>query len=226
MADVLEPQLSDSTAARANGEQDEGTAAPEFQAPRLSGRAVYLRPISPDDYVSLRMIELGPELGVRWRFRGATPGLEQWVRENNALLVHYMVVRHSDHKPIGTVFVYNQNFQDRYAYFALASLEPSGRSPLLMGGAGLCIEYAFTCWAFRKLYLETPEYNVEQFAGGVGKLFTEEGRLRDHLYYGGRYWDMLTFALYRRTWESWAPRWLAANVPAQERVATVSLPSR
>lgn len=64
------------------------------------------------------------------------------------------------------------------------------------------IQYLFDHFDFRKLYFEVPEYNASLLATGAGSLLAEEGRLREHLYYGDRMWDMVVYALYREPWET------------------------
>jgi hypothetical protein len=172
-----------------------------FVPAATSSRYVYLKPVSPEDYGFLRRMDLREGLGARWRFRGGTPGMEQWVQGNQGVLAHFLVMRARDHAPLGVTAVYQHNFQDQHAYLASASFQPENRSPLLLMGVALFIEYVFTCWPFRKLYLELPEFNVVQVGRGLGRLFVEEGRLREHMYYDGQFWDKLILALYRSTWE-------------------------
>jgi RimJ/RimL family protein N-acetyltransferase len=69
-----------------------------------------------------------------------------------------------------------------------------------MLGLALFLEYVFTCWDLRKLYMQLPEYNYEQFASGAERFFVVEGRQREHTFFGGRHWDQLTLAIYRQTW--------------------------
>jgi hypothetical protein len=204
---------------------DNGGPPKEFKNPPLRGRHVYLRPVNPEDYGYMRALDLGEELGVRWRFRGATPSPEQWAQAGGAQLAQFMVTRSSDNRPLGAAAVYQHNFQDEHAYLAVAAFD-TDRNPLMVLGTALFVEYVFTCWNFRKLYLDLPEYNLPQLASGVGTLFAEEGRLREHMYYDGRFWDKLVLALYRRTWEERSGRLLAAALPAKRRSASLRLPPR
>jgi hypothetical protein len=48
--------------------------------------------------------------------------------------------------------------------------------------------------------MDVPEYNMDRFKSGIGRYFDVEARLRDHRYFGGRYWDELILALYREQW--------------------------
>lgn len=60
---------------------------------------------------------------------------------------------------------------------------------------------ARTAWRGAAGGLEVPECNVSLFPNRSAGLLVEEARLRDHLYYGDRHWDMLHLALYRDTWD-------------------------
>lgn len=184
----------------------------ETEVPPLEGRHVYLRPITPSDYRFLQEAELGPELAMRWRHRGATPSPEEWARGLwiGVLAQHLIVARDGD-APLGLALVHNPSFQDGYAYFAAVRLRPGDRSPAMMLGVGLFLQYVFANWNFRKLYLEVAEFNLASFASGLG-LFQVEARLKEHLWFAGRYWDQLTLALYRNTWELDAKRLLGAEL--------------
>ena len=66
----------------------------------------------------------------------------------------------------------------------------------------LLADHLFAHWTFRKLYGETLEFNLANLGGVLGPLLTEEGRLRQHAFAGGRYWDLVHLALYRDVWET------------------------
>lgn len=191
-----------------------------FAPPPLDGVHVRLRPVTPRDYEHIRALELSSDLAVRWRFRGSTPSPEQWAQTLwRGVLAQYLVVTAVRERPIGLVLAYHADFQDQHAHVAMASFDPKGRSPLMMLGFGLFIQYVFTCWPFRKLYLESSEYNYEQFAAGEGRYFEVEARLRDHSSFGGKHWDQLTLAIYRETWEGVGRRLLALEAPDAVRQA-------
>jgi hypothetical protein len=182
-------------------DRDRAVAEPELPRPSLRGRDVYLRPVAPEDYHSLHAVELSEQLGPRWRFRGATPSPEQWSQVTwSSTLAQFLVVARQSNKPIGIAAVHQANFQDGFAYMSAAHFDPSRPSPAMMIGLVIFLEYVFTCWDFRKLYMEVPEYNYERFASVVERYGQLEGRLRDHLYFAGRHWDQLTVAIYRDRW--------------------------
>jgi hypothetical protein len=180
-----------------------------LRSPALTGGQVALRPITPADYGPLQTLELSSDLSLRWRFRGSTPSPEQWAHALwNNVLAQYLVA-HND-QPVGLVVAYRAHFQDGYAFVAATRFGPAKRSPSLILGFGLFLDYVFTCWDFRKLYMEVPEFNYEQFASGEGRFFQIEGRLRDHTRLTGEYWDELTLAIYRDAWETHGRQLLSA----------------
>jgi hypothetical protein len=200
-------------------------AGVHFRPPSLEGRHVHLRPLMPEDYGFLRILDGRAELSVRWRFRGSTPSPEEWVRSIwQAVLAQFLVVRADDKEPVGLVMAYKPNFQDKHAYLGATRFNVRERSPLLMLGAALFIEYVFTCWDFHKLYLELPEYNLVQFERGFDDLFVTEARLRSHVWYDGRLWDQVIMALYRDTWREQSARVLAAEAPRSDRPVKVHMP--
>jgi acyl carrier protein len=98
--------------------------------------------------------------------------------------------------------VYRPNFEDGHANLAVARFSPREQSPHVVFGAAMFLDYVFGCWNFRKLYMEVQEFNLDQFGSGLAWLFEEEGRLRAHTFFGGRYWDKIYLALYREKWQS------------------------
>jgi RimJ/RimL family protein N-acetyltransferase len=175
-------------------------AEKRFEPPPLEGRHVELRPITPEDYHWLQRAELSSELAMRWRFRGATPGPEQWAQAIwTGALAQFLVIERRTGEPAGLVAIYRANFQHGHAALGAARFA-SAKSPVMILGIALFLRYVFACWNFRKLYLELPEYNYSQFASGLGRIFEIEGRLREHNYFDGRLWDELLLAIYRDSW--------------------------
>jgi hypothetical protein len=199
-----------------------GDPAASFQVPVTHGRQVYLREVMPEDYRFLRAAELSGELGIRWRFRGSSLSPERWIQSLwQSVLVQHVVVSRKEPTPLGLALAYRPSFQDGHVYIATESFRPGTRSPLMIFGSALFIEYVFRCWNFHKLYFEVAEYNLPQFHSGIGKLFEVEGRLRDHFWYDGRRWDQYHLALYREAWERESKRILrtqAAGPPTHMRI--------
>ena len=172
-----------------------------FSAPSLRGRHVHLRIVVPDDYTYLQLVETSGELAPRWRLRGSTPSPQDWVQGSwSGVLAQFMIVANRDQTRVGLVTAFQANFQDGHARLAATRFDPHSRSPLMVLGFGLFVEYVFRCWNLRKLYLDVPEYNYAQLASARDRIFTLEGRLRDHYYFDGQYWDQLLLAIYREMW--------------------------
>jgi RimJ/RimL family protein N-acetyltransferase len=179
------------------------------QRARLHGAHVSLRPILHADYEPMMLAELSDALGPRWRHRGRTPSPDEFVRSMwTGVLAQFLVIDHASGMPVGVTSIYNADFNDGFAYFALAKFDPARPSRRLLEGAALFLDYAFANWPFRKLYAESIEENFEQFHSAVRWLFREEGRLRGHVFLEGHYTDTLVLALYRETWEKVSPRFL------------------
>ena len=147
-------------------------------------------------------LELDPEVHFRWRHRGGTPSPERLISSlwEGALAVYLVEHRPSD-TPVGLVVSYQPDLRAGTCHVGLVAVPrlPPGPNPILDGFA-LLIDYLFDVWPFRKLYAEVAGFNYEQFASAVPLIFAEEGRLTDHDYYRGRYWDKHVLALSRDHW--------------------------
>lgn len=197
----------------------------DFTVPPLTGRHVFLRPITPDDYRLLRIAETSGELGVRWRFRGASVSPEAWARTIwDGSLAQYIVARREKGAPIGVVSAYRANFHDGHACVAAAKFDLENPQPLLMIGVALFIDYVFACWNFEKLYFEVAEYNLAQFGSGLDSLLDEEGRLRGHYWYGNHRWDQVILALYRKKWLLRRDHLLRGQVEVRRASVHISVP--
>ena len=188
-------------------------ASPEPRDP-LRGRQVYLRAVLPGEYEDLYLRETSGANSRRGGLEGATPAFEDWVRQRAAgSLARFVVLDSGDHRRLGLVTIFNADLRNGHAHLALSSFDATRPSPLVMIGAGLAIEHAFSSWPFRKLYMDVAEYDFDQLSSGVGRLFEEEGRLTGHHYLDGRHWDHRILALSRERWgsywEQYAPAVLA-----------------
>lgn len=180
----------------------------------LIGRAVALRPVAQGDYEFLRCAELSESLGPRWRFRGSTPAPEQYPQSLwQGVSAQFVVVETGSFKPIGLVSLYNVEPGHGTAYVGVADLHNGGGPTHVVQGAVLFLAYVFTIWQIRKLYFEAYEFNLQQFSSLNGRWMHEEARLRNHFFLGGRYWDLVTLALYHDDWTRWKQRVLPRVLP-------------
>lgn len=174
------------------------TAGPALQ--RTRGRWAELVPIRAQDHEWLRVQELGDQLGVRWRLRGATPSPERWAQGLwQGVLAQHLVVRHDRGEVVGLVCAYDVDLQDGTCSIGFARLGDD-RGPAFAEGIMLLVDHLFATWPLRKLCGESAEFNLTTFTSGLDSLLVEEGRRRAHRYAGGRHWDVVLLALWRDRW--------------------------
>jgi RimJ/RimL family protein N-acetyltransferase len=197
------------------GRRDAGPdAAADAPRPRTRGRWVSLRPVRSVDYELIRAAELSDDLAVRWRHRGATPSPEQFAQRLWAgVLAQYLVVAHHDEHVVGLVTAYDADMTSGTVWVGFVRFDSSGHSPLMVEGIVLLVDHLFEHWPFRKLYGETVDFNLAGLRNPLARLLVQEGRLREHVYAAGRYWDLHHLALYRSTWLEWRPRLLPRPTP-------------
>jgi hypothetical protein len=163
---------------------------------------VRLRPLEPRDYPLLRRQELDEQLAFRWRHHGRHVAPDEYMAGLwNDALAHFIVESTVSSKALGIVSAYNANMETQTVYVGIAKFDAEFTfvSPMV-GAAGLLFDYLFTGWPLRKIYLETAEYNYGQFDGGLGWLFLEEARFREHVFLRDRFWDLIVVALWRDSW--------------------------
>jgi hypothetical protein len=176
--------------------------AAETNIPVLSNGSVRLRALSLRDTEWLRDAETDEFLAFRWRLHGAHPNpfdAEQiWV----GALALFVVERASDASVMGILSAYQADQRNGHCRVAAARLEPGKSMDTgFMSAVAIFFDYLFGGWPFRKLYLETPEFNVPQFASVIDRgLMSVEARLREFVFLSGRYWDMLFLSVSRETW--------------------------
>ncbi len=166
-----------------------------------------LRPIGEQDRRFLYELMTAPESGGRVRFGGATPSPEKvaatlW----ESVLAQFIVESAQSGRPVGLVAITSPDFRNGFAYISALGLPETQGSGLVAEAAFLAFHYAFTTWPLRKVYMEATEDSFGAFAGGLDDFFREEGRLVDHVFWNGRYVDMVILAVYRETWSRLAPR--------------------
>lgn len=162
-----------------------------------NGRFV-LRPPTAEYIPFLYGLAVSEEVGFRWRYRGAVPTLENFQAGlHQGVLTQFVVTLPGTGEPIGMVVVYNADMSRGIGYLAAVFTPEYVLSGLGTEAVGLFVRYVFQVWNLRKLYMEMPEYNYEQIASGAGRRFDIEGRLRDHNYYDGQYWDEYVLSVRR-----------------------------
>jgi RimJ/RimL family protein N-acetyltransferase len=168
----------------------------EVRPPSRRGRWAELAPVGADSVEYLYQLAIDESIAFRWRFGGTVPTRAQFESSLWAgVLAQFVVVEKGERR--GLVVAYDADLRHGFAYMG-AIMEPARQATGLgVEAMVLFIHYLFGTWNFRKLYMELPEYNLEWMANRVGKGLVEEGRLRQHFYYAGRWWDKLILAIYR-----------------------------
>lgn len=188
------------------------------QAPPLEGRHVVLRPVVPSDYETLYRMAMLPEVAHRWRTEGSTPNpaaFQELLWRD--VLVQFLAVNRADGAPMGLVTCFAANHREGFAHVALMTDPRFALSGLVLAPFALLLNYVFALWNFRKLYMESAQFNYLKISSGEGRFFHEEGRLKDHVFYGDRYWDLHILALYREDWEKYKQGPLRLALPRSER---------
>jgi len=100
----------------------------------------------------------------------------------------------------GLLVAYGADHVNGHAYFAV---QGNPERPTGMGatvGLVQLIDHLFRHWPLRKLYAELPGYNASEFSGALRRHAKLEGTFSDHIFFDGRYWDQVVYALYRADW--------------------------
>jgi acyl carrier protein/RimJ/RimL family protein N-acetyltransferase len=172
--------------------------ADELAPPVLSGQFFRLAPVLPPAVPFLYNLAISPDVGYRWRYRGSVPSYQQFEQELwQGMLVQFLVESIQTNQPAGHLICYNPDLGLGHAYVGAAMAGPYLGTGIAAEPVQLFINYLFDVWPFRKLYLELPEFNYQQFASAGGRTLRVEARLRNHDYYRGRRWDRLVLAAYR-----------------------------
>lgn len=172
------------------------------------GRWCWLRPLTDSDAEFIYRAELTGANLTRYRFAGRTPSRDQvWASFFQGVECAFAVCRRGADEPLGTAVVFDADYRNGHAKLAAAMYDKQLRGWPLEGVA-LAIDYAFRVFNLRKLYLDVLEFNLPQFGSAVGTLFEVEGRLRDHHYLDGEYWDMAILSIEQASWKVNRPRLL------------------
>jgi hypothetical protein len=160
---------------------------------------VALRVLRPTDYDALYETATVPGNGLYERFRGATPSPDDFVKALwGGILVQF--VPETEHRMMGLLVAHNASFVDgvvRVVHLAYDEFDDRDHESALLQ----FLDYLFVNWELRKIYAEVPEFRRDRFLSRGGRIFCEEGCLRDHQFLAGRYWSTYIYGLTRSQWE-------------------------
>ncbi len=184
--------------------------SPPLGPPPLEGARVKLRPMIDSDIPRLHKICIQSEVAWRWRFSGAFPSLEAFAATlSGGSIAQFTIVGATSDRVLGYISAYNADLRNRTVYFAVAIDESVIGTGFGVEATILFVNYLFTTWEFHKVYFEAVSFALDKYKSILNKLFAIEAVLKEHYYYAGSRWDMITCAIYRTT---------AVNHPIVDRV--------
>jgi len=167
----------------------------------LDGRWVSLRPVMPEDLGFLYKLLLEPSVGTRYRFYGATPSFEEFAhRAWESVVGQWLVVSKTSHRPVGFTVISSADHRSGTAHFSVVGTPDTWRGAVMMDAMGVFFRYVFWAFPFRRLFAETAEDNLSQFASGSGRFFELEGCRREAIWLRGRYQDLHFLTVSRERW--------------------------
>ncbi len=174
---------------------------------------VRLAPVEPRHYPELYRWAISPDSGFRWRFGGATPGAEKFVEALwEGVLCQFLAID-SAGRLHGLEVCYSADHRNGTAYLAVQG-NPDLTGSGAMIGFVLLVDHLFEHWPFRKLYAEIPGYNEQEFGRSISRHMESEGRLKDHVFHRGKYWDLAFFALTRTNYYTYSRSRFSSLLPA------------
>jgi len=182
--------------------------------PARAGRHVRIRPVLPGDHKWLHELAVMTEQGARWRLQGTVPSFEQFLQVLYAgTHANFALERARDGAAYGLCQLWQFDPLARTAHLTTMLAPGFVRKAWPMEGIFLFIDYVFSCYGLRKLYLESLEDEAKQYAIGSRSLLVLEGKLKGHKFVHGRYVDNLIFALWRETFVAHRDHFLPVVTP-------------
>ena len=197
---------------------------PAAVGPPLTGRRVRLRAATPQDYEYIYALTTHEQIGWRWRYRGVTPNPDTFSQALwHNTLVNFVIERVEVPQRIGFCQAFDASERDGFCHLGLI-LDPSlSRMGWAIESGALFVNYLFTIWNFRKLYATVTEFNLDNFASVTSHGFVIEGRLTEHEYHDGRYWDLLIMSMTRGMGEGWPQSHRPPDPTAEPRLTSAPL---
>lgn len=179
----------------------------DVEPPSLQGARVSLVPLTPEFVRPIYQLSISENINFRWRMHGAIPPFEAFERSlyGNILVQFAIVLTRNPKALVGHIVGYDGNLQDGTCYLGVIRDPRAGAGAL--EGVAIFVRYLFAHFPLRKIYIQAPEFNVRQFASAISAgVLVEEGRLKQHQYFNGKYWDVLVLALYRERLQGYRDR--------------------
>jgi len=155
--------------------------------------------------------EFEQETSWYWWVDGAYPSydrFEQWTRNSDKDQIGIFMCRHKNREGnydfTGFVSFSKTDLMHGFSFITLW-IKPSLRKEQGLISYGLiatveAIQFAFQHYPLRKIYQNIVSDNTNSLRP-TRKVFKEEGTLRDHYYFEGKYCDLTTLSVTRQDWE-------------------------
>jgi RimJ/RimL family protein N-acetyltransferase len=111
----------------------------------------------------------------------------------------FMVVGRRSQRLLGVAYLYRWSGQHGLANFHVSLKRSARGSGVGVEAAYLFVTHIFSSFNIRKLYLEAGAWQAAEFGGAIGGVLREEGRLRNHRSFRGRWHDHVFLSLDRDT---------------------------
>ena len=147
------------------------------------------------------MVSFDPDGGARWRYRGRTLPLDEFVGSLYAgVLCQFMVDLVATGETVGLVTAYDENRNGLNCKIAFVRCGPRRHDDraAVFEGMLLLIGHLFANFPFRKLFAEVPSFNMGLFADDFAD---HEGVLREYLFHDGRFVDLQLVSIRRERWQ-------------------------
>ncbi len=163
------------------------------------GRHVRLRPLRTSDYDTI--YSWAAEGHVPWHWQGRPVGPEGF-RDTlwSGILFHLVIESIETGSPIGLFTAYGANHHHQFCYCQIGVVPEWRMSGLPVEAGLLGLDLLFRKFNFRKVYAEVGSDKFDLYESSEGSGFEVEGRLTEHIYADGTFYDMLTLAIRRAAW--------------------------
>ena len=169
----------------------------------LRTKRVELRPIREEDYAIIFEWHFDPRQIHLWWDERHIQSYSEFVEDFDKRLRYFfftffIVIRKDEETDIPVGFTYTSRFNsiDRYVYSTMYLTQEHTGLGIGPEAGRLHIQYLFSVFNIRKIYAEIYGYNEASIKAAKAVGFVEEGRLKQHRWFNGRYWDLLILALY------------------------------
>lgn len=166
------------------------------------GRWVRLIPLTPEHYGFVRELVVNDPSGFHALFPARVPEQEAFADRLLSLVASCFVVESVNRRrPVGVAYLHQWSGQHGIADFQV-TMVPSFRNTGVGVEAGhLFVDHVFRSFNIRKLYLPVTSCQRRTVRSAIGGVLQEEGRLRDHSYFAGRWHDQHILTITRDRYE-------------------------